>query len=133
VFNCVRVIEEFNLDLGLLLLRQASIEKRLKGVRLLKRPLESVTAKEKKGFSIASFARRALNGAPDAVNATGGGGGDDAQRDYKKPVPADKLVEYYLRTNVVGLLVALVDYPELIRQGVDIAAFVADRAPAQFR
>ena len=41
-----------------------------------------------------------------------------------KVIPAEKVVNWLAKNDVAALIVKLVDYPELIRQGVDVLAFL---------
>jgi hypothetical protein len=114
------ILEEFNLDIGLAYVQQQSIDKRLKGLRWLRRPLGNVTAKERKGFSLGQFARKALIGIDPSID------GDEAAR---RLLPAEKVVAWLVDKRLPELLPTLVDYPELVRQGMPLVVFVADRAP----
>ena len=111
------VVEEFNMNIGLVFIKQQAIDKRLKGLRWLRRPLSYVTAKERKGFSFGSFARKALIG-------------DDGDGS-KRLIPAEKVVHWLVQNKIAELLSTLVDYPELIRQGMPLLVFVADREPSK--
>lgn len=136
------IIEEFNLDLGLVFLRQSSIEKRLKGIRWIKRALLLVPAKEKKSCVVCGalalnrvwqvFGWRVCAARADWRHGRRGGrrgarcvglrvgSAPELVRvaaQEKKLIPAENVVKWLETNDVLSLLATFVDYPELIKQG----------------